>query len=153
LHAYYRFSKYVEKGGTNFQKYELVREEVLEKWTKWRERRVALHDRDLREAAIRSARRIGLPETAFSASPSWVYKFKVKYGIVSRHIDELLAAASVKVPRDGWVNGMEFVKKMRPKVDERSGDMVFLEAIKIHSRRCVAYRCGIRTSRGLSSRA
>jgi hypothetical protein len=62
----------------------------------------------------------------FDASPAWVYRFKRKFGIVSRHIDEVLAAESVKTPRDGWINGKNFVERLKQsgKIAARSGDMV-----------------------------
>jgi hypothetical protein len=108
-----------------------VREEVLKRIDEWIERRVAFHDRDIREVAVRYARKIGLPEALFDATHTWLRKLKENNRIAGRHIDEFLTAESVKVPNDGWVNGVEFVKQVRAAIEGRSGDMVF--GLRAHS--------------------
>ena len=77
-----RMKKYVRQGGTSWYKYLLVREHTLEQFIKWKQERLIVHDRDMRDIALREARRLKLKN--FKASREWVRRFKLANGIVDR---------------------------------------------------------------------
>jgi len=45
---------------------------------------IAIHDSDLKKWALQARNNIGLSQTLFSASVTWVQNFKIKHRIVSR---------------------------------------------------------------------
>lgn len=88
-----RLRRYVDQGGTKKEQLELVEDEVYTHFVRARDNFCPVHDIDIKRWAIRTARRIEL--SGFTASDSWILKFKRKNGICSRKITKVARLMSL----------------------------------------------------------
>jgi hypothetical protein len=85
--------KYLERGGSNYKKYDNVDKMTLEAFISMRDDEEEVHDNDLIDAALNAAEELGLTE--FKASASWLLRFKKKYRIVSRKVTAYVTSAQL----------------------------------------------------------
>jgi hypothetical protein len=86
----WRYQKYIENGGNNFQKWFEVSEKVFNKFKNAREKYLPIHDIDLKRWALEVGREVGLSRDEFKASDSWILYFKRKCKISSRRITKFV---------------------------------------------------------------
>jgi hypothetical protein len=84
----WRYKKYINNGGTHFQKWLQLSHNVYQKFKKSREFLLPVHDSDLKRWGLQCAREADLPD--FTASDSWILNFKTRYNISSRRITKFV---------------------------------------------------------------
>lgn len=106
----FRMREYVKRGSVSYRRqYAHLREAVWNEVYSMDKEGIVLHDHDIQFIAMREASKLNLHEFKvssciefnnkkvnfnhyfflFQASDGWVYYFKKKYNIVSRHIDKV----------------------------------------------------------------
>jgi hypothetical protein len=72
----WRYQKYIDNGGNNFQKWFEVSEKLFNKLKSARERYLPIHDHDLKRWALELGNEVGLSRDEFKASDTWILQFK-----------------------------------------------------------------------------
>lgn len=70
----------MDQGGSKFDKYSAIEEEVLEKFKETREEFKIVHDFTLRKWALEAASKYRSPNFEFTASLRWLNNFKKRIG-------------------------------------------------------------------------
>nr|XP_012147706.1 PREDICTED: uncharacterized protein LOC105663441 [Megachile rotundata]XP_012147707.1 PREDICTED: uncharacterized protein LOC105663441 [Megachile rotundata] len=84
----YRWEKHVNIGGSRINKLKLLAQKTIARFIEMRNRKIPIHDIDLRRWALQENEIVNLP--GFQASYHWVWNIKHKYNIVSRKITKLV---------------------------------------------------------------
>ncbi|KAJ8680290.1 hypothetical protein QAD02_016077 [Eretmocerus hayati] len=91
-----RWSKDIEKGGTQNDESEYIHEKTFELFKDARAKRLPIHTRNVQEWAIQAALQFRSGLTDFCASDSWVDRFKARYGIRQRKITRYLKPTEIR---------------------------------------------------------
>jgi hypothetical protein len=86
----WRYQKYIDNGGNNFQKWFEVSEKLFNKLKSARERYLPIHDHDLKRWALELGNEVGLSRDEFKASDTWILQFKRRFKISSRRITKFV---------------------------------------------------------------
>jgi hypothetical protein len=100
----------------------VIRTAVFAKFTIWKDKRIIVHDRDLKEAALIEARKLKFD--SFQASDTWVRRFKHAHGIVSRKIVRFVTEKSLKERVNTKAAASAFVEGIRNRIKTRPPNMV-----------------------------
>ncbi|CAF3057194.1 unnamed protein product [Rotaria sp. Silwood2] len=92
-----RFRSYIEKGGTQQQKMEILNNYVYHKFEHAWELFLPVHDLDLRRWALNKAQEELIND--FVASEKWLLNFKIKYTIGSRKVTKVSVLSPLTIKR------------------------------------------------------
>jgi hypothetical protein len=108
----HRARSYMERGGSQHQKWKAVDQQVFEEFQRLRADKIPVHDRDLQEIALAAGESLQIP--LFSASFSWSFRFKHKHRIVGRKVTRFIGhrARLERGEDEAAIN--KFRAKMRP---------------------------------------
>jgi len=115
--------KYLEQGGTKFDKWSQVDAIVSAQFQQWIEKGIESHDWDIRECALKAAREAQLPD--FKASDHWLYLFKKRHFIVDRMGTRFITPKTPKEREDLREAERKFIAETREKMIGRPLSMVF----------------------------
>ncbi|CAF4094316.1 unnamed protein product, partial [Rotaria sp. Silwood2] len=87
-----RIRKYIAKGGTDYQKYELIKDFVWKKFQLARSKYLPVKDEDLKKWALQKSQENKLE--SFTASHDWIRWFKINRKISSRKITKVISSKS-----------------------------------------------------------
>ena len=88
-----RFRKYLENGGTKKQKLDEIDKHTYEKFKEARSGFLFIHDIHLKRWALQKAREIN--HDTFSASDSWLLRFKRRHALCSRKVTKLITQREI----------------------------------------------------------
>ncbi len=110
-----RCQMYVDKKGTNQEKFQHISEFVLNKFRTSRAAGFQIHDRDLRLWALHKAHEIGLSINSFRASKTWILNFKKK-NVVSRKMTKFVTVHSNKKIEEVIEEAVNFQDRFNSKI-------------------------------------
>jgi len=113
------YQEYVNKGGTNHQKFSRISRNTFNKFKNSRENYLPVHDLDLKRWALKFAREEGLPTQVFSASDYWIKSFKKKYRISSRKITKFMSKAQFVNKEEIENNALEFILQTKDYLNQK----------------------------------
>ncbi|CAF0865105.1 unnamed protein product, partial [Rotaria sordida] len=87
-----RIRKYIAKGGTDFQKYELIKDFVWQKFQLARSKYLPVKDEDFKRWSLQKSKEIKLGN--FTGSHEWIRQFKSSRNISSRKITKFISSKS-----------------------------------------------------------
>jgi hypothetical protein len=105
------------------EQYRAIGVSVYKRFLDLREKRLPLHDRDLRRWALQEAQQIGV--IGFKASRSWLHLFKRSHAIVGRKITKFVTRVMVEESEDIDERAATFVAATKPLILERHFSEVF----------------------------
>ncbi|CAF2627160.1 unnamed protein product [Rotaria sp. Silwood2] len=111
-----RTRRYIAKGGTDFQKYELIKDFVWKRFHLARSKYLPINDKDLKRWSLQKSKEIKLGN--FTASDNWIRQFKVCRNISSRKITKVISS-NYEIDNDKIMQqGRDFVKHASKKIRE-----------------------------------
>jgi hypothetical protein len=114
----YRFRDYIEQQGTKSDKLLSINEFVHQKFNEAINKRLIVHDKDLKRWAILKKTEVEL--IPFVASHFWIISFKRKYRIVSRKITKYVSVAQIEDSASIMETAKNFVENAISKFEEYS---------------------------------
>lgn len=77
------------------------------------DKRLTVHDLDIRRWALEAREKVCLSTDLFTASEKWLHKFKKAHGIVSRKINKFVTQKSVIEKNKLEIQANDFIKKVK----------------------------------------
>jgi hypothetical protein len=118
----YSFRDYIEQQGTKSDKLLAINEFVHQKFNEAINKRLIVHEKDLKRWAILKKREVGL--SSFVASHFWLISFKRKYRIVSRKITKYVSMAQIEDSASIMETARNFVESAISKFEEYSSNHI-----------------------------
>lgn len=147
IHQLHRWSASIAKGGTNAEKWELITAYVLQRFQEAFDRKIIVHDMNLRLWALGARDLVDLPD--FKASPSWILRFKTAHRIVSRKITTFKTRSTFEGNDELRNTAESFVTNVKSNIPSVGIEHVYNADesgfhLEIHSGRTLS-RCGVKT--------
>jgi len=105
-----RWEEQVNRGETKLQKLKKISSYTLEKFQEGLEKGVTIHDIDIARWALKAQQEI-VP--GFTASRTWVRKFKMAHNIVSRKVTKFVTKKSIKSKESLEVESNRFIENIK----------------------------------------
>jgi hypothetical protein len=115
--------EYVEKGGTQYNKWSQINLEVAHEFFRLRSEKLPVHYRDLREIALVAAEAFSMPQ--FKASEHWLHKFKANNRIVGRKITRVVGHRTIMEEAEIERSVHAFREQMAPVFASVSPALIF----------------------------
>ncbi len=109
-----RIRKYIAKVGIDFHKYELIKDFVWKKFQLARSKYLPVKDENLKRWSLPKSKEIKLEN--FTASQSWIRRFKISRNMSSRKITKVISSKSAIDNEKITEQGRAFVKHASKKL-------------------------------------
>lgn len=119
----YRWKDQVDMGGTRFDKLNFIAESTYQQFSDARANGHIVHDFDIKRFALRANLNARLEN--FATSPTWIKKFKDRYGIVSRKITKFVIRNQTQDEEKLLQECEKFVTFAKERITEYEPDQVF----------------------------
>lgn len=112
----YRWQDQISQGGSRLEKLLNISEYVLNEFNSASDKRLAIHDTNLKRWALKARENVQLSPNLFKASAKWLHNFKVKHEIVSRKINKFITTAQLSNTSKSLQKADEFVEEVREEI-------------------------------------
>lgn len=139
----YRWKKYVEKGGSNRDKWLEIAEHVLCKFSAAMDNNRIVHDVDIRRWALEANAIVKLEN--FKASEHWIAQFKNSNRIISRKITKFVGRTYGQEKENLETVATNFINSVKPYIELCGAENVYNADesgfnLELHSGRTLGYR-------------
>ena len=107
-----KWANQLEVRGTKKEKLLKISEYVIQKLRNATEAGYILHDRDLRQPALKAYKELGDSSMVFKASRKWIHNFKIAHRIDSRKVTKFITPKSIEDDEVLNTKATEFVNEI-----------------------------------------